>query len=370
MNFKAILLILCAMAAVTAGAQQPSPYISKVFEYRPAPGQFVNTMPVYADGDNADSMAVKAGRLIINNNQGIVSLGAWGGTIVLGFDHRIENISGKTDFQVLGNAFFANANPNKNASPRGGSSEPGIIMVSRDDNGNGLPDDEWYEIAGSEYHNPNTRHNYTVTYHRTPADHKPTPNNSYRFLNDTTYIRWDDSEGRHGYVSRNVFHKQDYYPSWIEADSMVFTGTCLPDNYVDESGKGNYYVQYCYGHGYVDNVPDNDSLAKVNIEWAVDADGQPAMLDGIDFIKVYTGLNQYCGWLGETSTEVTGAMDLHLTGDDIPDPVLTAITTVYTAADNGKAVFRDMTGHIVATPQKGHLYIMSRRGQSRKIIWK
>ena len=28
-----------------------SPYISKVYEYCPAPGQFINTMPEYADGD-------------------------------------------------------------------------------------------------------------------------------------------------------------------------------------------------------------------------------------------------------------------------------------------------------------------------------
>lgn len=76
------------------------------------------------------------------------------------------------------------------------------------------------------------------------------------------------------------------------------------------------------------------------------ADGQPAMLDGIDFIKVYTGLNQYCGWLGETSTGVTGAVDLHIAGGDIPNPVLTAITA--TAASNSNTVIRDMSGRIVA----------------------
>ena len=30
----------------------------------------------------------------------------------------------------------------------GGNSEPGIVLVSKDMNGNGLPDDEWYELAG------------------------------------------------------------------------------------------------------------------------------------------------------------------------------------------------------------------------------
>ena len=34
-------------------------------------------------------------------------------------------------------------------------------------------------------------------------------------------------------------------------------------------------------------------------------------LDHIDFVKVYTGQMAYCGWLGETSTEISGAEDLH-----------------------------------------------------------
>jgi len=31
----------------------------------------------------------------------------------------------------------------------------------------------------------------------------------------------------------------------------------------------------------------------------------------IDFIKVYNCMNQYLGWLGETSTEVAGGIDYH-----------------------------------------------------------
>ena len=36
----------------------------------------------------------------------------------------------------------------------------------------------------------------------------------------------------------------------------------------------------------------------------------------IDFIKVYNALNQYCGWIGEASTEVAGGIDYH------PDAVM------------------------------------------------
>ena len=52
----------------------------------------------------------------------------------------------------------------------------------------------------------------------------------------------------------------------------------------------------------------------------MDDEGDPVQLPGIHFVKVYTGVNQYCGWLGETSTEVMGAEDLHLTGGDVDLP--------------------------------------------------
>lgn len=59
------------------------------------------------------------------------------GYIIVGFDHSIPNSGNQYDFCVQGNAFD-------------GSSEPGIVWVMQDINGNGLPDDEWYELKGSE----------------------------------------------------------------------------------------------------------------------------------------------------------------------------------------------------------------------------
>lgn len=77
-----------------------------------------------------------------------------------------------------------------------------------------------------------------------------------------------------------------------------------------------YYVLYSYDWGYVDNHPnDFADLNSFDIDWAVDADGNPVYLPGMDFVRVYTGLNQQCGWRGETYTEICRAQDLH-----IPDP--------------------------------------------------
>ena len=39
---------------------------------------------------------------------------------------------------------------------------------------------------------------------------------------------------------------------------------------------------------------------------------EPVHLPGVDFIRVYTALNQYCGWIGETSTEIFMARDMHI----------------------------------------------------------
>ena len=35
-----------------------------------------------------------------------------------------------------------------------------------------------------------------------------------------------------------------------------------------------------------------ETEATIDIDWAVDAQGNPAHLPGVDFIKIYTGINQ------------------------------------------------------------------------------
>ncbi|MBC8593728.1 cell surface protein [Oscillospiraceae bacterium N12] len=290
-----------------------SRYITKVYEYCPAPGQFINTIPPYETGNSAEDMREKAENSIKGTNDILVSLGGYGGYITFGFDHTVANVPGKKDFKILANAFYAEANPNPDAPESGGSCEPGIVMVSIDLNQNGLPDDEWYELAGSEYYKPETRHNYQITYHKPSPDKIPTPEEGTP-ITDNTYIQWETNSGEIGYISKNAYHFQDYYPKWIQEDNLTFTGTKLNNNAVDESGgKGSFYVLYAYDWGYVDNHPnDKEDKISFDIDWAVDREGNPVYLPGVDFIRVYTGVNQQCGWLGETSTEISRAEDLHV----------------------------------------------------------
>ena len=296
-----------------------SPYISKVYEYCPAPGQFINEMPRYEEGDTYETILQKAEESISGTNDIMISLGGYGGYVTFGFDHTVINIPGEKDFRIWGNAFYELLNPDQ----RGGSAEPGIVMVSYDTNCNGLPDDEWYELAGSEYYKAETRHNYTITYRRPDPDRIPEEDDS-GFLDDINYIPWSDSDGASGHMAKNTFHNQSYYPLWIKADNISFTGTRLAPNGIDLSGTGLYYVLYAYDWGYVDNHPNEyDELNSFDISWAVDSEGNKVHLPGVDFVRVYTGLNQYCGWLGETSTELSRAQDLHiaLPGIPLPDPL-------------------------------------------------
>ncbi|MGL5681521.1 MAG: PKD domain-containing protein [Marinifilaceae bacterium] len=328
-------LILCATqgratlrytATVTVNPNEnATPYITKVIEFMPAVGQFVNQQPAYEEGDTQETMNQKVLELIGHNKGELVSLGGYGGYVIVGFDHTIQNVKGKRDFRVLGNAFFSAGG--NNGMLNSGSCEPGIIMVAYDANQNGIADnDEWYEIAGSAHIDPtaevwyqasadagnnvNLYSNYEITYHRPTNE----PSNSAEW---NTYIRWEDNQGNSGYKTKNEFHRQPYFPQWITADKLTFKGTCLPQNGIDKSGQGTFYVLHKFHYGYADNDINTGTEAAIDIDWAVNANGERVNLPGVDFIKVYTGVNQENGWTGECSTEISGIEDLHLLGESI-----------------------------------------------------
>ena len=293
-----------------------SPYISKVYEYCPAPGQFVNEMPRYEDGDTYADILQKTEESISGTNDIMITLGGYGGYVTFGFDHTVINVPGEYDFRIWGNCFYELLQPEK----KGGSAEPGIVMVSYDRNCNGIPDDEWYELAGSEYHSAATRHGYSITYRRPDPNRQITADED-NSLDDIYYIPWSDNIGNSGFLAKNIFHNQEYYPKWVKSDSMSFNGSLLAPNAEDISGYGSYYVLYSYPWGYVDNHPNEYAdLNSFDISRAVDSDGNPVSLPGVDFIRVYTGVNQYCGWLGETSTELSRAQDLHIELPGLPNP--------------------------------------------------
>ncbi len=295
-NYLFLAICLCFNVGLFA---QTSPYVSKVLEYKPAPGQFINSDPW---GNSASP------ETLIGGASGTLSLGAFGGYVIVGFDHSIENDPNNpygVDFSIIGNAFD-------------GWAEPGIVYVMKDENGNGLADDTWYQLKGSDYSKANTLPNYSLTYVN-PGGYADVP--------------WRDVLNKRGAVLVNAYHKQPYYPSSdafpnVNPSRESYSGTLISGN-VDDSNP-SYIQSFALDYGYADNhpaekdgdyvhLPDNPSTVgtlegaggdAMKIEWAIDAEGNSVSLDEIDFVKIQTGLNRMCGWLGEVSTEIRGVVDV------------------------------------------------------------
>jgi hypothetical protein len=260
----------------TSGIGRPvtansSAYVTQLFSYNPAPGQLINT----ATG-NQD-----AAKTVLNGNQGLVTLGAFGGSLVVGFDHTVVNRDNQDDLIVYNNAST-------------GFAEPGVVWVMADDNRNGQPDDTWYELAGAAQNLPGYSRNYTITYTR--------PSTA------TADVPWTDNRGNKGAVKTNTYHQQAYYPDWITANTYTLNGTLLPSSTINDTNPA-YITSNGFTFGYADSTPGGDKLDIAN---AMDAQGNKVALKGIDFVKIQTGIAYNLGWLGELSTEVKGVADLSL----------------------------------------------------------
>ncbi len=269
----------------------------KVIEYNPAPGQFVNTLPII---ESEDDILQKAQQNLERGS--MISLGAFGGYMVIKFDRPLANADGN-DFLILGNAFATSA-------------EPGVVMISRDANQNGIADDRWYEIAGSEY--ARSTKNYEITYYRPTAEHDA----SEEAIEE--YIRWKDNQDNNGWLTKNTTHKQPYYPTWIDADSLTFSGTLLPDNAIDEKGDSSYFKLTPFEWGYADNQPNSDEIGcSFDIDWAVDTEGNKIDIEAIDFIRIHTGtIATDHGQIGEASTEISAIRALHDETIDVSEEIV------------------------------------------------
>ena len=256
-----------------------------VLDYSPAPGQFVNEIPEYEVGDTYESMNAKATESLRNGD--MISLGAWGGSVTIKLPQSLPNVDGKVDLRVVGNAVYSNDASN---AIRIGSPEPGIVLVMRDENGNGEPDDTWYELCGNQTLNGIAK--YRVTYQRPSAS-----------ATDNEYIAWSATNGDNGFLNRTPEHQQDYFPMWLsEEKSLTFEGRRLPDNGAFNP-LTNKFDLTCYD-GYADSHPNNVEASCLDLDKAIDAMGNSVTLQSIDFVKIYTGVLQANGPLGECSTEV------------------------------------------------------------------
>ena len=362
---KMLLPSICLLALPQAGWAQTQAV--QVLEYHPAPGQFVNLLPEADANSTQDDMNRRCEEQLREEGN-LVHLGTYGGYITMKFDHPVENKAG-SDFLVKGNGMYANDDPKYGKETIGGSIEPGIVYVGVGDN---LETAKWYELAGSEYYTSEI-HDFEITYF------KPTTEAGEHQLFSSVcdnYIKWNctwtDAKGERrdstGYHMKNQSHLQTYWPQWEGKDQLTFKGGCLPNNAV--MYKPTYWVQYRYAkdaYGYADACPANDQLySSFDISWAVDEKGDPVGLDHIDYIRVMTGIFQYCGWLGETSTEIDAVVDLHLVEGYDANPYIitprerpTTGIQLPTAAHQtqGGDAYYTLTGQRVERVERGKIYI-------------
>lgn len=311
------LIVPVSLALVATVASAQSPFASEVVEFRPAPGQFVQN-PLLNDPAAALG-APSPGPTGGPDNNSIVSLGGFGGTLVLRFAQPVFDDPANPfgiDAIVFGNAFFVAGNPNARWA------ECATIEIARDQNNNGLADDPWYVIRGSHLPAPPAAALLTVMWDDN--------------LTDPTYPPMDGAwipPGEMGVWSTSGFE----LPPTIFGQ-LVLENPLGPDSllegiwgYADHTPAAP--LGDTDGDGVVDDTdadpatfftrPDDPLRVGISpgsaggdgfdIRWAVDPDtGAPANLTSFDFLRLRTASDALFinPFLGEVSTEIDAAADV------------------------------------------------------------
>jgi hypothetical protein len=277
-----------------------------VLAYDPAPGQFVNH-PQFNDPARALGPPVGGGTAAPGNLKQ-VSLGGFGGFIVLGFDSPVLDLpptaaEGRNprglDLIIFGNAFWAQGNPQTRFA------EPATIEVSADANGNGLPDDPWYLIPGSHL----------------AAPLAPTEQLWDDAVADPTHppasAGWIPAGATGTWATRAfalpplLFAAGGIVPNPAGPDSptegLFGYADCSPTMALPPGIEPERFYTRPDDPFTVGITPGSGGGDAVDIAWAVDpATGAPAGLAAIDFVRITTAVNLVHPLLGEVSAEVGG----------------------------------------------------------------
>ena len=95
---------------------------------------------------------------------------------------------------------------------------------------------------------------------------------------------------------------------------------CLPQNSINTAAlnaEDPCHVLYRFVYGSADNAMNNENGVAIDLRWAIYAEGKSINLSGIDFIKIYNGVNQESGLIGECFTDIMNIKDLHVLDIDI-----------------------------------------------------
>lgn len=331
--------------------------------FLPAPGQFVNEG---ATGSGWGGPFTASGASTLKNLvEGYVttgvSLGSFGGYAVLDFgeivydddDHYVSggiyndpNNAYGVDFTLFGNAMSTWA-------------EPGCVQVSKDG-------EEWFDLAGSlHYQTPSTTAggaiwDYTAVYTH-PEEAENTTGVAVPYTSTYKTRPTSTATTESGTVGVNNWHRHSYFPLYnnyfvaLNNRTAALDGLLNPISGLTMTDFGAYQAETSssramltlngvrlvapkttnggnstapddYLFGYFDCHPnglrsgaqvnpyttgrtgnDNSNGDPMDISWAVDEDGQPVELDAIRYVRVYTGVMQMNGIMGESSSELLGS---------------------------------------------------------------
>ncbi len=284
LNLKATLangktLEVSTVITVTEPENDFSAYPNRIFDFMPAPG--INLLVNKADkSPYTKAEALDIVYTLLKNGNGNVYMGAFGGYMIVGFDHTIMNKSGYCDFTTKCNI---------------SSISPSIIWVAYDANKNGKPDDnEWYEIKGSEYGGVNDLGIQSYTYQTTKTDNG---------------FAWTTQDGKTGSVAGEPPYTTIEIAPWITGSTYTLTGRQLKPN-IDEDNFFKPALPFAWG--YAANRPNGSKQAAIDIDWAVDSKGNKVYLPGVDFIKVVNAIQGVRPMMGEYRCQIVSIEDLHL----------------------------------------------------------
>jgi hypothetical protein len=307
-----------AGVTLTSPLAAQSPFATTVVAFDPAPGQFAND-PLFNDPTRALDRPYGGGYSEPGNSS-LVSLGGFGGSIVLGFDHTVRDDPANPfglDAIVYGNAFVVGGNPNRRWA------ECGFIEVSRDADGNGLPDDAWYLVPGSHITDPAGQYEvqtwdddvFDPTFPPDDASWIPPGLNGtwstagYRLPPDVfeTIVVVNPNgtdatrEGIFGYADFTSTRKLGD----LDGDNVIDDPTAVPQTFYTRPDDP-------FTVGSTPGCGGGDAF---DIASAIDpATGTPAGLDGFDFIRITVGVNRVVldtvPPLNELSTEIDAVADV------------------------------------------------------------
>ena len=304
-----------ALFVVVPVASGQSPFATAVVEYRPAPGQFVQD-PGFNDPAGALGAPIGGGAWDGDDTKA-VTLGGFGGAIVLGFDHTVRDDPKNRlglDFVVFGNAFWSGGDPNRRWA------EPATVEIALDANGNGVADDPWFLVPGSHLAAP-AQAWQAQTWDDDVDDPTFPPAYSWwvpigeQGVWQTWAFRLPAGPFETDLIIENPngpFSTVEGVWGYADCSPTLVLGDLDGDGTIDDPARApeDFYT-----------IPDNPFVVGIDggsgggdafdIAWAVDpTTGLAAGLRGFDFIRITNATNVVFGPFGERSAEVCGVAEV------------------------------------------------------------